>query len=99
MHIGAKIAIGVIVAGTIGYVAYKLNTTPTLTVTMMNSLDGSGFFTFGKSADMMIPSPVDGGWGYTGSWGSFIANTGWIFQVVKNGTIVKTISVTGPGKY
>jgi hypothetical protein len=99
MHVGTKIAIGVAVAGAIGYVAYKFNKTPTLTVYNMNPLDGSGSYKFGKTSNPIGPSGIDGGWGFSGTWVSFTPNVGWTFQITKNGAIVKTIAVIGAGTY
>jgi hypothetical protein len=99
MHTGAKIAIGIAVAGVIGYVAYKYNTPPVLTVYNLNPLDGSGSYKFGTASNPISPSGVTGGWGFVGTWSNFIPNSGWTFQIVKNGAIVKTIAVTSSGNY
>ena len=98
MDNGTKFLIGGLVVIGLGYLGMKYYYPPNLVVNAINPLDGTGTYQFGDTTNPIGPQGVSGGWGWTGTFTTFVPGTGWTFVVSKNGTVYNTVTVNQVGK-
>lgn len=97
MTTGWKIAIGLGVAGTLGYVYYRYSVAPVMAIYILNPLDGSGQFSWGSSSGSIGPGTVIAGWGWSASFAGFTPGQGWSVMVFKNGALYRQMTINSVG--
>lgn len=97
MNNTAKVVIVATLVVGLGYLGMKYYYPPQLNIMSLNPLDGSGSFQWGRSGGGLGPGTYDPGWGWLGTFSSFVPGTGWTFVVTKNGAIYKTVIVNELG--